>query len=228
MQPRPADKQDEVARLVHSIGVASDHSIADHVVDVASVILISAATVLSALCGYQATRWSGDQARLYNVSSVQRMEAAESLNRSLALTAINVNLFLNYAAAVETNDTRRRDFIYKRFPPKMRRALDEWLATKPLTNPLAPSSPFVMRDYADRMQSGSRELNAKAAVSFRDAQLANQHSDNFMLLTVIFAAVSFLGGVSTKMQFPRHVFIIVLGAAALIYGIARLSYLPFL
>ncbi|HKE37035.1 MAG TPA: hypothetical protein VKB39_06365 [Candidatus Baltobacteraceae bacterium] len=206
----------------------SQHAVLDRVVDVASVVLISAAAVLSALCGYQATRWGGEQARLYNVSIVQRAQSAEATNRALAITAINVNLFLSYASAVEANDKRRQEFIYRRFPPEMRQTLDEWIATKPLTNPNAPTSPFVMRDYLDRMQSKGRELDTAATSSFQGAQLANRHSDNFMLLTVIFAGVSFLGGVSTKMQFPRHFIIIVLGTAGLIYGIVRLAFMPFL
>lgn len=206
----------------------ADHSKVDKIVDVASVALISAAAVLSALCSYQATRWSGSQARLYNVSNLQRLESAEATNRSLALTAINVNLFLNYAAAKEADAPRRAEFLYKRMPPEMRKALDEWLATNPLSNPRAPSSPFVMREYLEKMQGASREINARAAASFQDAQHANEHSDNYMLLTVLFAGVSFLGGMSTKMQFPRHAILIAIGVVALVYGVVRVVFLPLL
>jgi len=45
---------------------------------------------------------------------------------------------------------------------------------------------------------------------------------------VVFAAVSFLGGMSTKMQFPRHAIIIGVGTAALLYGIVRLIGLRFI
>jgi hypothetical protein len=52
------------------------------------------------------------------------------------------------------------DFLYGRFPPALKTATDAWLATRPLQNPEAPSSPFVMPDYqvseraeADRWQT---------------------------------------------------------------------------
>lgn len=206
----------------------SDHSTIDRVVDIGSVALISAAAVLSALCSYQATRWSGAQAHFYNVSNVRRMEASEALNRGLALTAINVNLFLSYFSAKEANDSRKAAFLYARMPGEMRRALDDWMALKPMTNPHAPTSPFAMRAYSDKMQAASHDLNVRAAEAFQSAQLANEHSDNFMLLTVVFAGVSFLGGVSTKMQYPRHAVVIAVATLGLIFGIARLVFMPFL
>jgi hypothetical protein len=49
-----------------------------------------------------------------------------------------------------------------------------------------------------------------------------------VLLTVIFAAVSFLAGISTKMSYPRHAIVVALGIVALVYGAVRLAGLPFL
>lgn len=208
--------------------MAADHSKVDRIVDIASVALISAAAVLSAICSYQAGRWSGEQARLYNVANAQHVASSEITNRRLALTAIDVNLFLNYVAAMGGNDRSRATFIYKRFPPDLRRAVAAWIATKPLTNPKAPSSPFVMPGFEQELDTGSRKDEAIATASFSAALVATHHSDRFMLLTVIFAAVSFLAGVSTKLQFPRHAIIVALGTAALLYGIVRLVGLPFL
>ena len=54
----------------------------DKFVDVASVVLISVAAVLTALCGYQASRWDGEQTRLYNIANASRLHAAEAADRS--------------------------------------------------------------------------------------------------------------------------------------------------
>jgi hypothetical protein len=200
----------------------------DRFVDVAGVVLISIAAVLTALCGYQSGRWSGAQTREYNMANAQRIESAEAADRGLALTAIDVNLFLNYVNAVSVGNTRDADFIYRRFRPEMRPAMKAWLATKPLTNPHAPSSPFVMPQYSLATNSSSHRLAAQAAGDFDAAQLANRHADDFLLLTVIFAGVSFLAGVSTKMTYPRHAIVIGLGLIGLVYGLIRLVELPFL
>lgn len=208
--------------------MGSDHSRVDRVVDVASLVLISAAAVFSAVCSYQSGRWGGEESRMYNLANFSRMQASEATNRGLAFAAIDVNLFLNYGDAIDAHDERKAQFIYKRLRPEMRSALDAWLKTQPQTNPKAPSSPFALPGYRESMSAEAKRYEAAAAGSFNAALTANRHSDNFLLLTVVFAAVSFLGGMSTKMKFPQHAAIIGLGTLALIYGILRLLNLPFL
>ncbi|MGA7284847.1 MAG: hypothetical protein WBW87_09940 [Candidatus Cybelea sp.] len=205
-----------------------EHSRVDRFVDIAGVVLISVAAVLTALSGFQSGRWSGAQARFYNLANASRIESAEAADRGLALTAIDVNLFLHYIDAVEAGNPREAEFVNKRLRPEMRAAMNAWLATRPFTNPKAPSSPFVMPQYSLRARGASRRDTTLASTNFNAALDANRHADEFLLLTVIFAAVSFLAGVSTKMTYPRHAVVIALGMVALIYGIVRLVALPFL
>ncbi len=205
-----------------------DRKAVDRVVDVASVALISIAAVLSAFCSYQSGRWGEAQSRFYSIANAQHVRSAEAIGRSNALMTIDVTLFLNYINAVAGGRTREAEFFNRRFRPEMRPAMNAWLATKPLTNPKAPSSPFVMRQYTLRTKSEAESYNRSAAASFDSAQEAARHADAFLLLTVIFAGVSFLAGVSTKMVFPRHLMLVTLGTLALAYGLIRLVSLPFL
>jgi hypothetical protein len=199
----------------------------DRIVDVASLVLISVAAVLTALCGYQSGRWGGQQARLYSVANADRLQSAVAADRANVLTAIDVAVFLHYLDAVNARDTREADFLNARFRPEFQTAMRAWLATKPLTNPHAPSSPFVMPQYSLKTRAQADAYDDVAAANFKAAVEATHHSDDFLLLTVIFAAVSFLGGVSTKMVYPRHALVVALGTAALIYGVVRLAALPF-
>ena len=200
----------------------------DKFVDVASVVLISVAAVLTAICGYQASRWDGEQTRLYNIANASRLQAAEAADRSAVYTSINVTLFLDYINAVQHGDAKFAQFIYRRLGPNMRPAMDAWLATHPLNNPKAPTSPFVMREYTQRAQAGSLQERAVADADFKSALNAHRNAEEFTLLTVVFATVSFLAGVSTKLVFPRHAIIVALGILALLYGLGRLWFLPYL
>jgi hypothetical protein len=200
----------------------------DRFVDVASVVLISVAAVLTAVCGYQASRWEGEQTRLYNIANANRLQAAEAADRSAVTTSINVTLFLAYIDAVQHNNTEFAQFIYRRLGPNFKPVMDAWLATHPLKNPKAPSSPFVMREYTEHMSADTLQDEATATADFNAALNAHRNADDFTLLTVTFAAVSFLAGVSTKLTFPRHAIIIALGILALVYGLARLALLPIL
>jgi hypothetical protein len=206
----------------------ADHARVDRFVDVASLLLISVAAVLSAVCGYQAGRWDGEQTRLYSLANANHFLASETITEADVLTAINVALFLKYIDALNAGDAREAQFIYRRFPVHMHQVLDAWLATKPLTNPKAPLSPFVMPQYGQETQAIERRDEQAAANDFDAAQTAHRHADGFVLLTIIFAAVSFLAGISTKMIYPRHAIIVGLGIIALLYGIVRLIGIPVL
>jgi hypothetical protein len=200
----------------------------DRVVDVASLVLISVAAVLTALCGYQSGRWGGQQARLYSVANADRLRSAIAADRANVLTAIDVAVFLHYLDAVNARDTREAAFLHARFRPEFQTAMRAWLATKPLTNPHAPSSPFVMPQYSLKTRAQADADDELATSNFKAAVEATHHSDDFLLLTVIFAAVSFLAGVSTKLIYPRHAMLVALGTVALIYGIVRIAALPFI
>jgi len=199
----------------------------DRVVDLASVALISVAAVLTALCGYQSGRWAGQQARLYNLAEAGRIRSAEAADRANVLMAIDVGLFLHYVDAVAAGNAREATFILGRFRPEVKPAVQAWLATKPLRNPHAPSSPFAMPQYALKTQAEAHADDAAASANFNAAVEATRHSDDFLLLTVIFAGVSFLGGISTKLVYPRHAIAVAVALVGLIYGLIRLVQLPF-
>ncbi len=195
-------------------------------VDFASVILISAAAVLTAWCGYESARWTALQTMSYNEASAHRVEAAISSGRSETFEVIDVTMFLQYVEATGAGRAGEQSFIYHRFRPEMKRAVDAWLATKPRTNPAAPSSPFVMPQYRLRSAGEAARLSARAAESFKAATAANEVGDDYVRLTVIFAAVSFMAGISTKFRFPSHIVIVVVGFGALFFGLIRLIELP--
>jgi hypothetical protein len=195
-------------------------------VDFASVVLISAATVLTAWCGYEAARWTALQSRLYNESSAQRIAAAVDSGRLNTLEVVDVGMFLQYVGAVATGRAGEQAFIYRRFRPEMKRAMDAWLATKPRTNAAAPASPFAMPQYSSTIGKDAARLNALAAANFEKATAANERGDAYVRLTVIFAAVSFLAGISTKFRFPSHIVIVVAGFGVLIFGLLRMLELP--
>ncbi|MFY9718744.1 MAG: hypothetical protein WAK16_03785 [Candidatus Cybelea sp.] len=195
-------------------------------VDIASVVLISAAIVLTAWCGYEAARWTALETREYNEASLQRVASAVASGRSNTLEVVDVTMFLQFVGAIAAGRTDEQQFIYQRFRPEMKRAVDAWLATKPRKNPAAPSSPFLMPQYRLLTTEEAARLDALSTASFQTATNANERSDTYVRLTVIFAAVSFLAGISTKFRFPSHIIIVVTGFGALIFGLIRTFELP--
>jgi hypothetical protein len=202
------------------------HGRADRIVDVLSVVLISVSAVLTALCGYQSGLWEGAQTRMYSTANADRLHSTEEADRANPLAAIDVAVFIHYVQAVDGNDIRFKDFLFRRFRPEFVPAMRAWLATKPFENVRAPSTPFAMPQYRLQSREEARDYEKRAATDFDEAGRANHNADEFVLLTVIFAGVSFLAGISTKMVFPSHAIVVTLGIIATVYGVVRLFELP--
>ena len=127
--------------------------------------ILTLATLATVWAGYQSGQWSGIQSSS-NVESISlRIEAAELVNSAQQPQLVDVALFSNWVNAIAAKDQLRADFYAKRFRTEFKPAFDAWLATKPLANPDAPTSPFVMAEYklALREQAAEKEQAAAAA-----------------------------------------------------------------
>jgi hypothetical protein len=78
----------------------------------------------------------------------------------------------------------------------MRPALDAWLKLDPLQSSNAPTSPFAMPEYGVKERAAAERLASAVADSQKRAREARGFSDNYVLLTVLFASVLFFGGVA--------------------------------
>jgi len=172
----------------------------DRWLEIVSAILLSLATVSSAWCAYQSARWNGEQALSFSAANSARTESVRMSNVAYQLTSIDIGMFIQFASAYSEDNQFLMDFLYNRFRPEMKPALDAWLALQPLKNPDAPPSPFAMEEYKSTAQDESDRLLGVAEQKLRQAEQANQNSDNYVLLTVMFASVLFFAGISTKFE----------------------------
>jgi hypothetical protein len=169
-------------------------------IEILSAALISLATVGSAWCAYQSTRWAGEMIISFNFADAARSESVRMSNRALQLTTIDVKLFTEYVAAYSTGNQDLADFLFNRLRPEMKLATEAWIKTQPLINPDAPGTPFDMPEYQSAAQAESDRLLTEAVDHLDDAHIANKRSDEYILLTVIFTSVLFFAGISTKFE----------------------------
>jgi hypothetical protein len=198
----------------------------DRYVDVMSVLLLSATAVLSAVCVYQSALWSGRETSLYNRASADRISAALAGDTSNAIRIVDVGVFVRYLEALRSGDKATQRFFDVHLNPEAHAALAAWLKTDPLHNPRAPRTPFSMPEYRLPSDARMERGNALAEQTFAAAQAANRHADAFTSLTIMFASVAFLAGMSTKFRFPFHLLVVSAGFVALVYGVFRLTGLP--
>jgi hypothetical protein len=165
---------------------------------------------------------------LYNEAAVYRGAAAADAGITNELHLIDIGLFVRYLEAVDDKDRSMAAILSARFRPEARPAIAAWLAKNPLSNPNAPKSPFVMPEYQLASDAHMKAELARSDRAFTEAGEANERSDDFLRLTVVFSTVAFLGGMSTKFKFPLHIAMVAVGTIALVYGVVRLFVLPFL
>ena len=178
----------------------SDQSVSrfDRRIEFISAAILALATVCTAWCGYQAARWGGEQTKHYFEAMSIALRSAQLENQSNLVATRHINLFVEWSAAISQGNQALADFLYLRFPSELKSAVDAWLATDPLENPNAPASPFGMPEYSLPQLEESENLAQQADEFFQRASKENEISDQYVLLTVMFASVLFFAGISGK------------------------------
>jgi len=198
----------------------------ERMLEIASAVLMSVATVATAWCAYQSAEWGGEQAFLLGES--QRAGREADLHAGLAQQKKNLDVavFMQWINGVATGNEELTDFYAERFPPALRVAVDAWLATEPRTNPDAPPHPFAMEAYRIPDDTAAARAATESEDRWTEARQADENGDRFVLLTVVFASVLFFGGIEQKFGDRRvRLGILVVGTALFLGGlIAMINY----
>ena len=173
----------------------------DRWIEFLSAAILALAVIGTAWCGYQDARWGGKQTESFIEALAAQQNSIQQANQAVLVQSLHVDLFVEWASAVRQEDQQLADFLFERFPPDLKRATEAWLTLEPETNPNAPPSPFAMPEYILEHSEESEKLAIMADGFFEQATQANLTSDNYVLLTVIFASVLFFGGISGKFQY---------------------------
>lgn len=168
--------------------------------ELAAAILLACATVATAWSAYQSRQWTGEQSQAYSKATAARI--AE--NRFAALASrqvqIDVSTFIQWVNAHQEHRAALAGFYRERFRDEFKPAFAAWLATRPLSNPRAPATPFAMPQYRLKASTQSQALELGAAASSERAKGANARADDYMLAVVLFASALFFAGISTKLS----------------------------
>jgi len=171
-------------------------------IELAATVLLAFAAVSTAWCGYQATRWNGEQAKSAAAASATRFQAARASDLANAQTQVDVATFVAWADAYAHDDQQLIDFYQARFRAEFKPAVDAWLATRPMQNADAPLTPFVMPEYKLASAADADRLDNQAEVLAATVRQNLQRASNYVLGVVLCSVALFFGGVSTKLASP--------------------------
>ncbi|HKT46243.1 MAG TPA: hypothetical protein VJP87_01845 [Candidatus Acidoferrales bacterium] len=161
------------------------------------------ATIGSAWSGFQSSLWSGIQTFALADASRFGRNASESDLVANQQRSLDGQAFMEYSRALAEGNRRLAQFFHDRMRPEFLPVLDAWIATKPLRNPNAPTSPFVMPQYKLRSDQQAKEQDRLAAEMHKQARQANLTSDTYTLLVLLYTSALFLAGLVASLQQPR-------------------------
>lgn len=199
----------------------------DRRIEIIAAVILSITAIMTAWTSFQSSKWSGVQTVAFSEAGAHRTESVRQSTLAGQQTAVDVALFTQWAEATATENVALRDFLRERFRPEFVPAFEEWLASDPLDNPDAARSPFGVEGYQLAAAAESDRLEQLAQQSSQDARDANQTSDNYVLMTVLFAIVLFFVAVGTRFDsLQLRIGLLTLAILGMITGMVILTTFP--
>jgi hypothetical protein len=194
---------------------ARESSRSERRLELLATVLLALATLGTAWAAYESRQWTGQQSQGYSRATANRI----TVNRESA--------FLQWVDARANGNTRLAEFYRARFRDEFAPAFSAWLATRPLTNPKAPETPFAMPQYRLAATAEADRLEANAAIESNRAKDANDRATNYMLAVVLFASALFFAGLSTKVASQStRTLVLALGCVLFVSTVVFLVTLP--
>ena len=129
--------------------------------EIVATVLLSLAAVATAWSGYQATRWNGEQTKASSRTNAIRIDAARAQGLSEAQKEVDVATFIQWIDAYAQTRPSSRSSTRRGSVRSSSLRSHAWIATKPLTNPNAPLTPFVMPQYKLAAEAGGRAAGCR-------------------------------------------------------------------
>jgi hypothetical protein len=171
-------------------------------VEAAAAVVLSVAALGIAWSGYQASRWTGEQAKAFSRANAARVESTRWSDMANAQSEIDVATFIQWVDSYARDESELAEFYRKRFREEFQPAFDAWIATRPFQNPESPLTPFATPAYRLAARAEAERLEARAGAESAVASRNIQRATNYVLCVVLFSAVLFFGGVSTRIGNP--------------------------
>ena len=196
------------------------------ILEVLAVVLLGVATIGSAWCGYQATRWNGEENQLARRASDLQVEAAREFGLATQIVSYDSNMIAQYARAVSEGDERLQQFFKDSLiRPAFLPTLEQW--EQEVVDGGSPRNLISDEEYLDEQLSGYRDTEARAQAMTVEAEEASSNADDYVLTTLLLASALFFAGLTTSFRVRFAQLMLLGGSVVLIaYAASRLADLP--
>jgi hypothetical protein len=193
----------------------------------ATAILMAVASLATAWCSYQSSRWSNQSSTLATKASNLERQAMALHLESQQVQTVQLHLAMEAVDATMQGNEKLANFYISRFANELKPAWEKWIVLKPFDDPAAPPSPFAAGLYTPRYQQEILSDRAEAKQAAVSSNATSGHASSYLGNTVVLASVLFFAGTMGKFH-QRHVrwSSLAFAIALLLYAAARMYLLP--
>lgn len=194
--------------------------------EILAAVILSITAVATAFSAFQAGKWGGAMTVSFNEASIDRtIAAADIAQASRDISGDRAN-FGDYVLAVSAGDERTAEILFVEFRDEVQPLITDWLSRDPFSGPYI-GSPFDTPDYpiTTILEEAVESLTASEAHT-SEALDARDNVGDYTLMTVLFAVVLFLAGLSRQFRTRISLVLVAIAATGLVAGLAVLVVLP--
>jgi hypothetical protein len=147
---------------------------AERRLELGAVLLLALTTLVTAWCGYQAARWSGEQSQNFARASATRIKSQQAATRAGQPRIDDLLYFNGWLDAREAGDAKLTAIYRARSRPEFEPAFRAWIAQHPFTNPRAIPGPLYMPEYRSAIWHAARPSMRRPTISTRRGRRASR------------------------------------------------------
>jgi hypothetical protein len=194
--------------------------------EVIAVVLLGIATIGTAWCGYQSSRWNGEESDLARDAANAETEGARLFGLATQTVSYDSNIIAEYANAHSAGNERLKAFYRQVLVrPALLPLIDHWEAE--LAAGRVPVNLLDDQEYLDEQMAPYRASVAESEAFTVESQVAGEHADDYVLTTLLLASALFFAGITTSFRVRFAQVLLLVGASlTLAYAASRLVDLP--
>jgi hypothetical protein len=192
-----------------------------------AVLLLGIATIATAWCGFQASRWNNRSNSEQQDATNDRIESSRLFTLGAQKVSYDANTVTQYAQAVANEQVELQKFIRANIVrPAFLPTLDKWIADV-ASGSGTPGNLFTDQEY---LATQFADANKYQALSDEQGVLSDEsqrHSADYVLITLITATALFFAGVTSSFEArSARLMLLLLAGVTLAVAAARLVGLP--
>ncbi len=191
------------------------------------MLLLAIATIGSAWCAFEVSRWNREENDAARVAAVARIDGSREYALATQTVAYDAAVVTQYATAVVAENTPLQNFLRTSLVrPGFLPVLEEWQAIVDSTG-VAPPNLFENEDYLGELFAASRVLDDKAQAATDEAEEAGDNAEDYVLTTLFMASALFFAGVTASFSSRFTKVVLLAGSAVtLAFAASRLAGFP--